>query len=103
LAYVPNQIRHIAIEELLILGTGLGKMKHNRNINQSKQSPVKGFGNQNQTNKASHRLSHILSNTLWAYSRKHHKSTTSTRKTLIFLIRWLKNNTNTLLQQSTHR
>jgi hypothetical protein len=48
------------------------------------QKHVRGYDNQNQTNKAIHYLSHISPNTLWVCSRNHHKSTMSTRKTQVF-------------------
>jgi hypothetical protein len=72
---------------------------------------VKPLRQAKQINKTFHCLTDILSNTLWAWSRTHHKSRTWTQK-LKSLIRWLKNKTdfNNLTwehwphdQETTHR
>jgi hypothetical protein len=59
----------------------LGKWKHSGNTNRCKQSHVRGFDSQKQTNKAIYCRSHISSNTLRPCPRNHHKSTVRTRKT----------------------
>jgi hypothetical protein len=56
-----------------------------RNTKQNEQSPVKAFSNQNQINKAIHRLSYILSNTVQMCPRNTYESARRARKTQAFL------------------